>query len=101
MAARTRKSSKEMTKDVIEENHYCFVCGVSFGAEDQLFCIMCVDAGIVVIGDGGTPIKHGTPIVQVFFGILFSFLLGVVIGKENLHSFIMWAIFGVSKHHEL
>jgi hypothetical protein len=98
MAARTRKSSKEMTKDVIEENHYCFVCGVSFGAEDQLFCIMCVDAGIVVIGDGGTPIKHGTPIVQVFFCILFSFLLGVVIGNENLHSFIMWAIFG---DHEL
>jgi hypothetical protein len=82
-------------------SHYCFVCGVNFGAEAQLFCIMCVDAGIVVVGDGGTIIKHRTPIVQVFFGILFSFLLGVAIGKENLHSFIMWAIFGISKHDEL
>jgi hypothetical protein len=60
----------------------------------------------VVVGDGGTPIKHHTPsIVQVLFRILFSFLLGVVFGavfgKESLHSFIMWAIFGVSKHDEL
>ena len=101
-----QKSATKETKTVTLKDggknekisHYCFVCGVSFGAEDQLFCIMCVDAGVVVVGDGSTPIKHCTPIVQVFFGILFSFLLGVVIGKENLHSFIMWAIFG---DHEL
>jgi hypothetical protein len=106
------KSSTKETNDGKNEKiiKNCFECGVCFAAEDPLFCIKCCTDGIVVVGDS-TPIKHPS-IVQVLYSILFSFLFGVVFGKENLYSFITWAIFGVyyfitwaifgvSKHDEL